>query len=224
MIPIEDFRRDVERMAELFNHECDLFKLYGGEPLLHPEIITLMEIARKNFTSGRIWIYTNGILLVQQSPEFWKACHDYDVEVHVTRYNVDIHLPQVSELVKQYGVKFKYNSYPIENFGTMHIDLSGKGNGRKNFYECHDANNCILLDYGKLYTCPFACNIRLFNKKFGTNIPVTEADYIDIYKEDDRDKILQRLTEQIPLCNYCGLSNTGSAKWRRSKQEISEWV
>ena len=225
LMPVEDFRRDVERMAELFNHECERFQIYGGEPLLHPEIITLIEIARKNFTSGNIYILSNGILLSQQPPEFWKACHDNNIGIHVSHYNIDINLPQIVELAKQYDVQFTCQSYfALAKFQTMHIDLSGKSNGRKNFYSCGDANNCIILGYGKLYTCPFAYTIRHFNKKFGQNIPVTPDDYIDIYEENDPNKILLRLTQQIPLCSYCNFSNLGSAAWRRSNLEMSEWV
>ena len=145
LMPIKTFKRDIERMAELFNHECELIQLYGGEPLLHPEIITLIEIARKNFTSGRIHILTNGILLAQQPPEFWKACHDNNIDVAVSHYNIDINLPRIYELAKEYDVVFRCADYSLMKFQTMHIDLSGKSDGRKNFYGC-----------GKLYTCPFA--------------------------------------------------------------------
>lgn len=224
LMPVEFFRRDIERMAELFNHECESITLLGGEPLLHPEIITLMEIARKNFTSGIIYVLTNGILLAQRPPEFWKACHDNNIGIHVSHYNIDINLPKIEELVRQYDVEFNCADYSLMKFSTMHIDLSGKSDGRKNFYECGDANNCIMLGYGKLYTCPFAYTIRHFNKKFGQNIPVTPDDYIDIYKENDPGKILERLAQQIPLCSYCNFSNLGSTAWHRSNLEMSEWV
>ena len=224
LMPVDVFRRDFERMAELFNHECDLIWLYGGEPLLHPEIITLMEIARKNFTSGRIEILTNGILLAKQPPSFWEACRDNNIEIHVTHYNVDINIGRIRELVSQYGIAFNYSDYTCMDFFHMHINIAGNGNGRKSFDVCRDVNDCIMLEHGMLSTCPVTFCIRHFNKKFGVNIPVTPKDYIDIYKENDPDKILQRLTEEIPLCKYCNAIENTSAAWGRSKREISEWV
>lgn len=224
LMSVEDFKRDIERMGELFNHECELIELYGGEPLLHPEIITLMEIARKNFTSGKIHILSNGILLAQQKPEFWKACHDNNIEISVTHYDIDINLPKIRELARQYDAAFNCVDYSRLMFQTMHIDLSGKGDGLKNFAVCSDANTCILLGQGKLYICPFAYSIRHFNKHFGMNIPVSEEDYIDIFKENNSDKILERLTRQIPLCKFCNFYNLGEASWRLTERNINEWV
>ena len=65
-VDVGEFEREVKRMGELFDHECERFYLIGGEPLLHPQIITLMKIARDNFSKGNITIFTNGTLLLQK--------------------------------------------------------------------------------------------------------------------------------------------------------------
>lgn len=41
----EEFERDVMRLSELFDN-IEVLILYGGEPLLHPKIIRLLEIVR----------------------------------------------------------------------------------------------------------------------------------------------------------------------------------
>ena len=79
-----------------------------------------------------------------------------------------------------------------------------------------------MLGYGKLFTCPIPYSIQHFNKRFGQNIPVTEDDYIDIYKVDDPDVVFQRLATPIPFCNYC--RHVGMDEWHLSKREMSEWA
>ena len=46
-LSIEEFRRDFERVGELFNHECRLIKLSGGEALLRPDFGLCENCARK---------------------------------------------------------------------------------------------------------------------------------------------------------------------------------
>ena len=90
---------------------------------------------------------------------------------------------------------------------------------------CGQANNCITLSNGRLFTCSFAPAVRHFNKYFKQNIQITEADYVNIYDDVTADEILQKITEPIPACRYC--DKAGPVKiiqWKRSKREISEWV
>jgi MoaA/NifB/PqqE/SkfB family radical SAM enzyme len=73
---INVFERDCKRLSELTGGKIELIDLLGGESLLHPEIIKIMEIARKYFRSGDINIVTNGILLKKMPLGFWYGCRD----------------------------------------------------------------------------------------------------------------------------------------------------
>lgn len=55
-IDIPDFKNDMERLGNLFSHKCEWIHLMSGEPLLNPEIITLMKITRDNFSQSVIMI------------------------------------------------------------------------------------------------------------------------------------------------------------------------
>ncbi|MBQ3653277.1 MAG: radical SAM protein [Synergistaceae bacterium] len=223
-IDVEEFRRDVERMALLFKGECERISLLGGEPLLHPRLSEIIDIARTNFPEcRRLRLLTNGILLTQQKPSFWGQCHDRNVTLVITHYPINIDVAKIRELAEKFGVALEYSSMTKDEFLKEPINLSGNGDYRKNFALCSRGNKCIMLGHGHLFTCTFVSNVHHFNRKFGTNIPVTEADYIDIYKESDGEKILRRLAEPIPACRFCDM-NFQSVEWRRSKQDISEWV
>lgn len=50
-----------------------VFKLVGGEPLLHPQLVELVEIVRTSRIAPRISITTNGLLLERMPDALWEA-------------------------------------------------------------------------------------------------------------------------------------------------------
>lgn len=229
LVDIEEFRRDFQRMGEIFNHVCDRIYLIGGEPLLHPETITLMKIARENFTYGTIELFTNGILLTRQKDEFWQACHDNNIGITVTPYPIKLEIEKIKSLAERFDVKFQWAWGMKENsrdiFTKEAIILSGDRDARLNFALCIRGNNCITLSHGRLYTCPFAAHVVHFNRKFGQNIIITEEDYVDIYKNFSAEEIFRKMASPVPACRYCRKEELPEdVKWRPSRGEISEWV
>ena len=223
-IDVGEFTRDIERMAELFNRDSERISLLGGEPLLHPRLAVILETARKSFPSTRIRLLTNGILLAQQSPAFWETCRDNSIRIVITHYPINIDVPKIRELAGKYSVELECSDEPITTFMNEPVNLKGDGDFRKNFAACTRGNRCIMLRHGRLYTCTFVANIHHFTKHFGVNIPVTEADYIDIYDaEITGDEILRRLAEPIPICRFCNM-NFKLIKWHRSELDINEWL
>ena len=228
-IDVEDFRRDFERMGELFAYECEYIKLLGGEPLLHPEVNTLMKIARENFQHGIILLVTNGILLLQMSDDFWRTCHDNNITVAISKYPINLDMPEIRNRAAKFGVSLQDHGGAVHGdvthdmFGKIIVDLEGKHNMSYNFARCPQGVLCTCLSKGKLYNCFFSGNIRHFNKYFKQNIPLTEEDYIDIYSDIDGKTILQKLIEPKPICHYCNLEARTLVPWAVSKREISEW-
>lgn len=226
-VNIDSFRRDFERMGELFSHKCEWIHLMGGEPLLNPDIVELIKIARKNFTEGDIQIVTNGILLTQQTEEFWRTCHDENIQIQITPYPIKLDIDKIKDLAEKFGVFLQYFAQDGTKtwFYKESLDLSGKGNAAKNFVKCWLGNICIFLSNGKLFTCTKIPNVHIFNEAFHKNVPVTPDDYIDIYSDITGEEILKRLASHIPACSYCDIDNTKPfVQWRVSKKEISEWA
>ena len=224
----EEFRRDIIRLGELFNHECIEIQLMGGEPLLHPQIISIMKTARALFTKGRIVIVSNGILLPQMPDEFWQACHDNNIGISVTHYPIKLDEAKIKAIAEKFNIDFEwFVSDAVKNFFYLKpIDLAGKGNSVKNFAACVWANRCFQLRHGRLYTCMFIPYVYHFNKRFSQNIEVTDMDSVNIYEEGlSKDTILQRLSEPLPACRFCKIPEVhGSVKWHVSEKKIDEWL
>jgi hypothetical protein len=76
---------------------------------------------------------------------------------------------------------------------------------------------------GKIYPCPTAANIEIFNKYFDRHLELSPKDYINIYEAGSMDEIFEFLKLPVPFCRFCTHNNV-SAEWHASKKEISEWT
>src|SRR5699024_10253256 len=53
--------------------DVDVFKIVGGEPLLHPDITGVLRAIRGTGISRKIRLFTNGLRLHAMDDEFWGA-------------------------------------------------------------------------------------------------------------------------------------------------------
>lgn len=231
---LAETERDLTRLGELLGHRMKEFYLAGGEPLLHPEIIKFMEVARRAFPNSKVGIVTNGILLPEQPEEFWLACRKYNIAVQPTRYPIDVDYDAVGEHARQYGIDYICWGTPgqAQKSSTYFpLNLEGFHRGSWNFTACLPAGHNLTLEHGRLYTCPAACKIRHFNQYFGKNLTMSPKDSLDIYAVKSEEEIDAYLMHPIPFCQYCshyyvelGMPWQRAMPWRVSKRDIKEWT
>ena len=227
------FERDFSRLSELTDGKVDFIDLMGGEPLLHPQISKIAEIARRYFHTGDINIVTNGILLTEMNDDFWRSCRENNIIICVSEYLIELNTAKIKQIAESNRVELifrgKINDKTDKIFNSMWkkvpLDVEGKQDGRSNYRKCPSANTCISLNNGRLSTCCLPFVIGFFNQQFGQTIPVTERDYIDIFKVKDVDEIFDFLTSPIPICAYCNVTEAKyGVTWGASKKEMGEWV
>ena len=224
---IETFKRDIKRLSQLSNGEINKISLMGCEPLLNPNCERFFELTRKYFDKTEIKLVTNGILLLKQKESFWKSMKYNNIVLAPTKYPIKIDWNRIKAICENIGIKFKFHN--DENVDkTSHnfpINLEGEENPEWNFRNCYQANTCLRLDNGKLYTCEAPANIRHFNKFFNKNIPISVNDYIDIHKARDYQEVLQFVAKPIPFCKYCNVKNRKSGiTWKTSSKTIEEYL
>lgn len=228
-VDVEVYRKDFRRLMELTGGKATRIFLLGGEPLLHPQVIELIKIARENFKNldTRIELVTNGILLKEMRDEFWKTCYESDIGIAITKYPINLDYEELRELARGNGVKLRFfgNSAVMKTSWHLPLDLEGKQDYRLNFMRCWRANNCITLKNGKMYACNIPAHIEHFNEYFDKNIPVTKDDYVDIYEVDSLERIVEKLNKPFPFCRYCNIAcETRNHPWKVSTREIEEWT
>jgi hypothetical protein len=204
-----------------------VINICGGEPLLNKHLPDYMRELRKKFSKSKIQIITNGLLLASQSETFWDALKEYGVIIMPTKYP-GIDWEKIEKLLHARGVEPEYCDFSGNTEKTSRkfcLDLSGSQDIKKAFNRCYMAMCAIALKNGRMATCSFVFNMRYFNKYFGQNIPVTDADSIDIYKAKNMQDIVDFLNKPIPLCAYCKSIGTEIVgPWRRSEKKIEEYT
>jgi hypothetical protein len=168
------------------------------------------------------------VLLPNQNKYFWENCKKNNIEIRVTKYPIKLDHDAIEQTAKKYGVKLSYQddtNIITKTTNCFPYDLSGRQNIKKSFRLCSEANTCILLDTGRLYTCSRIRGAGIFNKYFDQNLQVQETDSIDIYKAKSMDEILDFLCRPVPFCRYCDFENSQTQiPWHTSTKSISEWA
>lgn len=224
------FEADCSRMSQLMGHKNRIkeIQLLGGEPLLHPQVKEFMNIARKYFPLTPINIVSNGLLLQKQDKDFWECCRRNNVHIVVTKYPVRFDYNHVAEYAKSQGATFSFygNTEIVEKtMICIPLDVTGRQDGKDSFLRCSRANRCISLDHGRIYTCSLIPYVKYFNKKFGTNLEATSADYLNLHDIESFEEILEFVCKPVPFCRYCDIKNTvRNITFGISRCEREEWT
>lgn len=231
LLDLESFAKDMSRLSVLFGGEMQFIKLMGGEPLLHPRVTEFMRLARERFPLGHVLLVTNGLLLPRQPEDFWLACKQYDVWVTPSEYPCNIDYDTSRALAEKFGVRFMfYDEYcgiprSLKTMNKQLFDPDARQDPRRSFLLCGSANNCLLLQHGRMYPCPVCPTSRHFSKLFGVDLHISDRDSIDIYEAKTGQEILEFLSKPIPFCRYCNKRDRVSGlAWKQTDKQITEWT
>ena len=223
----EEYTQDVNRLSELFHGDAERIVILGGEPLLHPEIVRFLEPTRRAFPQAPIWIATNGTLVERMPETFWEACRDNRIGILATHYPISIDYDALGKFVRAKSVDYQFvgSSEAGRTLWKFPLDLTGTQNPQESFDACRNANTCLTLEHGRLYTCSIAPNVSVFNRAFGQQLQLTEEDGIDIYKAENGQEILEAMARPMPFCRYCDVRRREyDHPWEVSKRSMEEWT
>lgn len=220
--------KDLQRMAVLLNGTLIRMGIMGGEPLLHPELKTILQSAATHFPHTLLQLVTNGILLLQQDADFWRVCRENKIHITVTRYPLALDYAAMKQRAAENQVVFEFYGNTGTTEKSSHkivMDIDGRQDPRKSFLGCYHANSLPLLMEGRFYPCTVMPNVRHFNRRFGTGMETTSGDFLEIDHVQDAEAIFHFLSRPKPFCRYCFVTRrTAGHPWARSEQEMSEWV
>lgn len=69
-VNVQQYRQDLEAAAQVLH--AQEFCVLGGEPLLHPDLLRLLSIAREVRIGDKITLVTNGTMLHKVESDLWK--------------------------------------------------------------------------------------------------------------------------------------------------------
>lgn len=217
-LDLDKYNKDLEKLSLIIDKRLKRLILMGGEPLLHPNIVEIIKISKRNFPYTDIQLLTNGILLNKMKPDFWDTCEKLNIQINISMYPINVDYISLVEKVKK--EKIRYYLYgegePIKYFDEYLFDKNGNQNKNINFYnKCVMAKDCAYLSEGKIFPCQLACNIKFYNKIADFSLPEEKENYIDIFKVKNANEIYKFLAKPIPFCRFCDFINIKKIPWKR---------
>ena len=222
-VDAKSFENDIKHITKL--GYVEKMELIGGEALLHPNILELIEISRKYIEKGELSLVTNGILLLKKDEKFWESCRKNKIGIKITPYPIKLDIDKILEFAEKYDVNlgYYYGGSKI-HFCKYPLNMDGRGDMNKNFNRC-DSSCCATLRDGKMYICCRTYSVKFFNEYYGQEFKVLEKDYKDIYAVKDADELLDFMCKATPFCRYCDLDKSKfGIPWGITKKEIGEWI
>lgn len=224
-VDLKTYKKDIEKMKKIF-HQIKSFAIMGGEPLLHPKISEILKTSRNALKETNIFIYTNGINLLNEPEFFWKTCKKYNICIIVTKYKLNINYAQILKIANAFGVGiFWEGNREKKHFHKIKFNLAGNEDITISHAGCYHAKVCHQLENGVLYKCPIIPASRHFNNFFNKNMIISKEDGLDIHKKLKKEEIVEYFEKPVPFCRYCNMSEREEDKeWDISKKEITEWT
>lgn len=205
-VEVQQFKQDLKKITDIFN--LYNFRLLGGEPLLHPNLKEIIEIARYYLPDSRIVIVTNGLLLDKLSPEILKAIYDNNIIITISLYEPTFkRMNNILEVLNKYNIKYLINDdifrkiQPVQSFHTR-LSETKKENDFSANKSC-SGRFCRFIRDGKLSKCYLPLLIEVLNKKYGKTFEVTDEDYLLLDNIKDGWDAIDKLNGDIPFCQYC---------------------
>lgn len=170
-------QRDLTILAR-FYHASEA-RVLGGEPLLHPELVPVLQVIRASGISDTIRVITNGLLLTRMPASFWDLADEVSISIYPGREPGDDAIAAAARTADEHGVRLrlKYFHYFRESYselGTRDPELTGRI-----YRTCQMANvwRCNTVLNGHLYRCPQSAFLPSVIPRPGTDdgLPLTDA-------------------------------------------------
>jgi hypothetical protein len=144
--------------------DVDVFKIMGGEPLLHPQIAAVLRAIRGTGISKIVRLFTNGLLLHTMDDEFWAALD----ELTISNYTSAPVKPALLDAARAKARAFDVvlNIKPVAEFSEV---MSGEREAdaaatRRTYEGCWLRHRCLVVRRGKFYMCTRAAYADEFHR------------------------------------------------------------
>jgi MoaA/NifB/PqqE/SkfB family radical SAM enzyme len=210
----------MHRLGQLFEN-IRTIKLLGGEPLLHPDVLTFARHAREAFPRASVVLLTNGLLVPKLSDDFWGAAMALRLELEMSVYPVAIEYERIERTAARHGVRMRTSRR--QTFCRIPLHEAADNDERRAFRDCRKWMNCPVLRDGRVYPCPRIPYVELLERQFGIKVPVADDDSIDIRGAADGYEVARFVRRPVLWCRHCHPRRVESYPWAPSRRQPEEW-
>ncbi len=169
--------RDLAALAR--SYHVKVVRLLGGEPLLHPNFVSVAEAVRGSGVCDSIAVVTNGLLLPRMSREFWSAIDAVEVSVYPRRSLSADARQRCEETAREHGVAIRFRVCDEFQESYSETGTDDEGLVSRIFTTCNIAHRwrCHNVIDGWFFRCPQSYYIP---KVLGSGSSAERADGIMI--------------------------------------------
>jgi cyclic pyranopterin phosphate synthase len=207
--------RDLERASRVLQPLT--FKLTGGEPLLHPDLVPCLEAVRHSGIAAKVQVTTNGLLAATQADAFYAAIDRLKVSVYASAPLPPATLARIEARCAEHGVELSVRPYAtFQELTPLALEVDAE-QARRAFAGCWLKSRCHTLDRGHFYVCSRPPRLTAYLAQRGVTRPLDVMDGVDLDEPRLRARILELLEREEPLasCSHC-LGATG--EWKPHRQ------
>jgi len=193
------------------------YRLIGGEPTLHPQLLDIIDIAKASGISDTVSVWTNGMLLDKLPEAFWRKVDGIAVTVYPKLQKLD----WIHQKVAETGIRYQevnHNwKFNLTFSAKPHEDTQGQ-------YANCIYRSCNEYDNGWFYHC----NNAAFISRLLMGLP-EGTDGINLYTatEDEFRAYLEDKEHPFVSCTRCVQTRLLGTPWREVSrdnwQEESEY-
>lgn len=147
----DDLHRDLELARRVL--APGIFKLVGGEPLLHPRLLDCLRVARDSGIAPIISVTTNGLLLGKVPDAFWHAIDAMTLSIYPQPRLSDDLMSLIEQRTRTHGIAL--NIKHQDQFQHMTLDATriDVAETRHIYDTCWLRHRCHMLREGRFYLC-----------------------------------------------------------------------
>ena len=226
---------DLSTLAKYYRSEH--VRLLGGEPLLHPDLLGVIDAVQRSGISSRVRVVTNGVLLWKMEDDFWKKVDEVHVSVYPGKEMTAEQLQWCQHKAQLYNVDLKLLYFDRFRESYSELGTNDESLVQRIYNTCQIAHqwHCHNVQDGYFYKCPQSLFLP---RVLGNALGRPAADGIKIVDSPTFGKdLLAYLESSKPLasCHYC-LGSVGKLfphnqvsrkrwrEWQRhSTEELVDW-
>lgn len=215
---VHAYQHDLGLLRKFFE-QIHVIRIYGGEPLLHPEWPRFITVSKMFYPDAAIELWTNGLLLKSLHETAITVLKENNVRIHWSVYPIlDDAEESICKFLKKYHLtyiqthvtEFYTCFYPDENFSMedAHRKCSGK--------------HCHILRNGKLSPCPAPLAgdyVRELGGAFDFSDGILDLDKPALTS----DQILTFLNSPHSACRHCGAPQYFPWQQQTEPVHLNDW-
>lgn len=151
---VEETERTLGLLAEVYH--CKKLRLLGGEPLLNPDIVDLIRIAKCSGIGDVVQLTTNGMLLDRLPDEGWTDLDEIEISLYAISKVSDAKIDELRRKGERFGTKVNVSRYPNfrMTFSTQRAESTGLVEDIWSACKMANVWGCHAVRCDRLYRCP----------------------------------------------------------------------